>query len=233
MVPRLTEWIPILIILSLSSSCTGLESAAVPESTSTQDAALIIEEVGTLTDIDGNSYPTLQIGEQIWMGANLMAVHGPDGKPVEYFCYNDDQENCQIYGRLYGLDAVMHGDRGEGAQGICPDGWHIPSMHEWEILINELGGKSEAGRALKEPGSEHWQETSSGIGGASHMEILPCGWFDFTLEYRGLGQGCFLRSSSAPNASYASVWMLESNSAGIERGDLHPDDAIPLRCLQD
>ena len=62
--------------------------------------------------------------------------------------------------------------------------------------------------------------------------FLPSGWFDFTLEYRGLGEGCFLRSSSAPNSYYASIWMLESQSAGIERADLHPDDAIPLRCLK-
>lgn len=222
--------IPALLILT--ASCSSPEPPA-PTPEPILDTVLEGLPAGEVVDIDGNSYPALQIGDQVWMGSNLMVTHGPDGEPVDYFCYNDDEENCQIYGRLYSLDAAMQGGSGEGAQGICPDGWHIPSMSEWEILIDQLGGRSTAGRALKEPGGDHWQTASPEAGGESGMDILPSGWFDFTLEYRGLGQGCFLRTSSAPNPSYALIWMLESNSAGIEKGDLHPDDAIPLRCLKD
>ena len=225
--------IPLFLILALTASCDILESPSKPEAAPTQPAELIIENAGTITDIDGNSYPALKIGQQIWMGANLMATHGPDEEPVDYFCYEDNEGNCQTYGRLYTLEAALHGDSGEGSQGICPDGWHIPGMDEWELLINELGGKAVAGKKLKEAGDEHWLDASAGAGGESKMDILPSGWFDFTLEYRGLGEGCFLRSSSAPNPSYASIWMLESQSPGIKRGDLHPDDAIPLRCIKD
>jgi len=225
--------IPLVLIIALASGCSIFESPSQPEEPSTQPAELIRGETGAVTDIDGNSYPTLQIGEQVWMGANLMAIHGPDGESIDYFCYNEDESNCQIYGRLYTLEAALNGESGEGSQGICPDGWHIPSMGEWEILINELGGSAVAGRKLKEAGDEHWISASPGAGGESGMDILPSGWFDFTMEYRGLGEGCFLRSSSAPDPSYASIWMLESASAGIDQGDLHPDDAIPLRCIKD
>lgn len=224
---------PALIILTLAASCAIYENPSKPDLVPSQSAELITDEPKTVTDIDGNMYPAIKIGEQVWMGANLMATHGPDGEPVAYFCYNDEESNCQIYGRLYTLEAAMHADSGEGAQGICPAGWHIPSMDDWEVLINELGGKDIAGKALKEPGETHWLYASSESGGESGLNILPSGWFDFTLEYRGLGQGCFLRSSSSPNPSYASIWMLESYSDGIDRGDLHPDDAIPLRCLRD
>ena len=233
MISKKSLLILIMIILFILAGCGTKEVAALPGPTPTQKKDLIIEDAGTLTDIDGNSYPAIQIGEQVWMGANLLTTRAPDGESVDYFCYNDEEGNCQIYGRLYGLDAAMHGGNEEGAQGICPDGWHIPSMDEWEVLINELGGKAAAGRALKEPGDEHWITATSGAGGKSRMDILPSGWFDFTLEYRGLGEGCFLRSSSAPNPSYASIWMLESQSPAIKKGDLHPDDAIPLRCIKD
>jgi uncharacterized protein (TIGR02145 family) len=225
--------IPFFLMLALVSSCGTKAPTVLPEPTPKDDFPIIVEDAGTITDIDGNSYPALQIGEQVWMGSNMMATHGPTGEPVDYFCYNEEESNCQIYGRLYTLDAAMGGDSGEGAQGICPDGWHIPSMGEWETLIDELGGKNVAGKQLKEAGDEHWMNASSGPANLSQMTILPSGWFDFTLEYRGLGMGCFLRSSSAPNPSYASIWMLESNSAGIDRGDLHPDDAVPLRCTKD
>jgi len=233
MPPKKVRLIPPLIPLIFLASCAVFKAPPTPEPAPTQPAELVIGDAGTVTDIDGNTYPALQIGKQVWMGANLMATRGPDGEPVDYFCYNDEEDNCQIYGRLYPLGAAMHGQKGEGAQGICPDGWHIPSMYEWEILIEELGGTAAAGRALKEPGDEHWSVASTGAGGKSKMDILPSGWFDFTLEYRGLGEGCFLRSSSAPNPSYASIWVLESQSAGVDRGDLHPDDAIPLRCIRD
>lgn len=222
-----------MIILFILASCAKKELTALPEPTPPQEIELIIKDAGTLTDVDGNVYPALQIGEQIWMGANLLTTHGPDGEPADYFCYLDEEQNCQEYGRLYTWDAAMHGGSGKGAQGICPDGWHIPTMDEWEVLIEVLGGRDVAGGALKEPGDEHWMAATSGAGGKSKLDILPSGWFDFTLEYRGLGEGCFLRSSSAPNSSYASIWMLESHSSAIKRGDLHPDDAIPLRCLKD
>jgi len=231
MKPTFKELSPVLLILTLASSCAFQESPSKPEEAPTQPVELIIGDAGSITDIDGNSYPALQIGEQVWMGANMMAVHGPDGEPVDYFCYDDEESNCQIYGRLYTLEAAMHGENEEGSQGICPDGWHIPSMGEWEVLIVSLGGEDTAGRALKEPGDEYWRVASTG--GKSKMDILPSGWFDFTLEYRGLGASCFLRSSSSPNPSYASIWILESHSARVERGDLHPDDAIPLRCIKD
>jgi uncharacterized protein (TIGR02145 family) len=215
------------VILLLAAGC------ARGEPISTLAAVTEAAETATLTDIDGNTYPVLQIGEQVWMGTNLQATHGPGGEPVESFCYEAREDNCQTYGRLYTMSAAMGGDRGEGAQGICPDGWHIPSMSEWKIMIDHLGGQEVAGKALKETGTGHWAEASPGEGDQSGMGILPSGWFDFTGEYRGLGGACFLRSSSAPNPAYAFIWMLESQSDGVKRGDLHPNDAIPLRCVQD
>lgn len=226
----LPHYLVLALALLLAAGCTGGE----PDSSAGMEPeGFSSEEIGVLLDIDGNSYPALQIGEQVWMGSNLLATRGPDGEPVESFCYDDQEENCQEYGRLYTMSAARGGDSGEGAQGICPQGWHIPSMSEWKGLIDYLGGQDLAGKELKEAGTAHWVAASSGNGGQSGMEILPSGWYDFTLEFRGLGESCFLRSSSAPNSYSAYIWVLEAGSEGIRRGDLHPDDAIPLRCLKD
>ena len=51
------------------------------------------------------------------------------------------------YGWLYNWPAVMHGDstsntNPSGVQGICPNGWHVPSMEEWQQLRQYLRSES-------------------------------------------------------------------------------------------
>lgn len=213
-----TAWIRCVFTVGMLLAAAGCASEETRETPAPDPEVGNVLEIGSVTDIDGNTYPALQIGAQVWMGSNLQATHGPGGELVESFCYDDQEENCQIYGRLYTMSAAMGGQRGEGAQGICPDGWHIPSMAEWKVLIDHLGGQGIAGRVLKD---------QNGMG------LQPSGWFDFTGEYRGLGEAYFLRTSSVPNTSHANIWMIEPGSDGVERGDLHPDDAIPLRCVMD
>lgn len=77
----------------------------------------------TVKDSDGNVYPTVKIGPQIWMAKNMnLDVPGS-------YCYNNDERNCETRGRLYTW---------EQAQNVCPEGWHLPSKEEFEILLNYL-----------------------------------------------------------------------------------------------
>jgi uncharacterized protein (TIGR02145 family) len=103
---------------------------------------------------DGHSYPTVSIGSQCWLGRSLN--HGrevPDGVPaddgaIEKSCYGNDPESCRVYGGLYTWTEAMQGARTPGAQGVCPDGWHLPTRAEWEELAAFLGPAS-AGEKLK------------------------------------------------------------------------------------
>ena len=219
-------------VLLLVSSCATQEPDAVPVQESLP-APTMVESDGTVSDGEGNIYPVLQIGDQYWMGANLISTEDRNGNPIDSYCYGDLEDNCQIYGRLYTWEAAMNGSRQEGARGICPEGWHIPSMEEWADLINHIGTEGTAGGKLKEAGFGHWLRSSNLASNDSRMTILPAGWFDFTGEFRGLGAVCFLRSSSSPDPYEVYVWEVRSSSAGVERGSLHPDDAIPLRCIKD
>ena len=81
---------------------------------------------GTVSDVDGNVYPIIKIGDQWWMAASLNVTRDPDGGPIMGYCYKNDEANCEIYGRLYTWDTAMNGSTEEGAPGICPTGWHIP-----------------------------------------------------------------------------------------------------------
>lgn len=92
-----------------------------------------------VTDIEGNDYPIVEIGGQIWMAKNLRVTKAPDGTAVTSYCYDDNALFENKYGRLYTWDVAMNGSVIEMAQGICPDGWHIPSDEEWKILEIYLG----------------------------------------------------------------------------------------------
>ena len=128
----------------------------------------------TVTDIDGNTYTTVQIGCQCWMRESLRTTRYPDGSPVPmdtakysdyepYRYYPDhDKRNVAVYGYLYNWSAVMGKEspsdaNPSGVQGICPDGWHLPSMPEFndlELHVSSIdryvcdNEKSHIGKAL-------------------------------------------------------------------------------------
>ena len=95
-------------------------------------------------DMEGNSYKTVKVGNQIWMAENLRVIRTAKGDSVQNRVYNDSLSNAGTYGRLYTWNAAMNDSIAEGSQGICPDGWHIPTDKEWETLIDSIENQAEA-----------------------------------------------------------------------------------------
>ena len=105
----------------------------------------------TLTDYDGNVYNTVQLGQQCWMKENLRTSHYADGTAIELgtvesesIPYRYNSLNNSRDGYFYNLAAVMNGAASSnavpsGVQGVCPDGWHVPSGAEWEQLVEYVG----------------------------------------------------------------------------------------------
>lgn len=90
---------------------------------------------------EGKYYHTIQIFSQCWMKENLEAgtmIPGTqiqsDNGVIEKYCFSNSQDNCDIYGGLYLWDEMMQYTTAEGAQGVCPAGWHIPTDDDWKIL---------------------------------------------------------------------------------------------------
>ena len=104
----------------------------------------------TVTDADGNIYNTVLIGDQCWTRENIRTTHYADGSAIpteSYSVLNNDMSNYAIYGYLYNWTAVMNGASSStgipsGVQGICPNGWHVPSDNEWSKLTDFVGSQS-------------------------------------------------------------------------------------------
>ncbi|MCD4692922.1 MAG: T9SS type A sorting domain-containing protein [Calditrichales bacterium] len=137
------------------------------------------ETDSTITDYDGNLYHTVVIGEQVWLKENIKSLHYSDGTEIPgAVAYNNSDINAEIYGRLYTWDASMKDSKTEGAQGVCPCGWHVPSDAEWKQLENFLGGAAAAGGKMKEAGTAHWKFPNTGATNSSGFTGLPAGEFD-------------------------------------------------------
>jgi uncharacterized protein (TIGR02145 family) len=137
-----------------------------------------------VTDVDGNAYATVRIGDQVWMKENLNVTHYNDGDPIALvtqgelwkdlstpgYCWydNDPEVSGSIYGALYNWHAVETGK-------LCPTGWHVPSREEWDVLINRYGGVNSAGGALKATGTTYWNAPNAGATNESGFTALPGG----------------------------------------------------------
>ena len=135
---------------SLNNKIDSLENLVNNQTPATQDTvdAQPCPGVPTVTDIDGNVYNTVQIGQQCWMKENLRTSHYADGTDVpDIQLPNNGVGFMPEYGYLYDWSAVMHGEASSitapsGVQGICPDGWHLPSETEWTRLTDYVGSQS-------------------------------------------------------------------------------------------
>ncbi len=143
-----------------------------------------IPSAGTVTDIDNNVYNTVTIGTQTWMTENLKTTRYRNGNAVPvvndpvswaalttgaYCYYNNESNNAGTYGLLYNWYAVSDSRK------LAPQGWHIPTLDEWDILINYLGGQITASYKLKESGTTHWIQSGDNVTNASNFTALPGG----------------------------------------------------------
>jgi len=132
---------------------------------------------------DGQVYKIVRIGTQTWMAQNLN-YNAPGSQ-----CYDDDPKNCAIFGKLYPWNVAMNGAASDSSnpskvQGVCPKGWHIPSLSEWNQLIAQAGGGDNyrVSRALRSTSTDTtaggWGAPSYGIANDSTgFSALPGGAF--------------------------------------------------------
>ncbi|MDR3666052.1 MAG: FISUMP domain-containing protein [Ignavibacteriaceae bacterium] len=176
----------------------------------------------------GQTYNTVAIGDQCWMRENLNigslingTINQSDNGIIEKYCYNNDSVKCSIYGGLYQWDEAMQYDTTEGAKGICPIGWHVPTWNDFSILKTYVGNNS---NDLKDFG----QGSGSGAGtNASGFSALLAG---------GIYQGKFMSLGIVAvywSSTLAYYLELVNNSKTIFGGPIDKIAGNSIRCIND
>jgi len=200
----------------------------------------------SVTDIDGNLYHTVQIGNQCWTQSNLKTSRFRNGDIIPtglnnsdwqnttsgaYSIYNNDPVNDGLYGKLYNHYAVTD------SRGLCPTGWHVPSDAEWTILENHLGGSSVAGGALKstamQPTLGGWDQPNTGATNSSGFTALPGGLRNSFGDFSGMAIDGYWWSSSVLSASSAWFSLLNYGSSDIFRNSGNRKLGFSVRCCRD
>ncbi len=196
----------------------------------------------TVTDIEGNVYQTLVIGEQEWMIENLRVTHYRDGTAIPnltsesdwintssdaYAFYNNNVNNGDLYGALYNWYSV--GD----SHNLAPEGWHIPTIMEWQELFDFVGGAAVAGGKLKEVGTLHWLSPNTDATDEYGFSALPSGeraWSNG--NFQRMGEVVFYWSASS-NGSYGSGVALSHFTGGAGTNDWWKENGYSVRCVKD
>ena len=191
-------------------------------------------EYGKLTDSrDGQTYKTVTISDQVWMAENL------NFKTDSSFCYNNVESYCTKYGRLYRWAAAVGKSESEcgygktcslssgNIQGVCPNGWHLPSGAEWETLFNAVGGSSTAGTKLKSMSG--WNGDTDAFG----FSALPAGSRYSREHYSNEGSDAYFWSSTEDESNRAYDMHLHYDSDYASLGNFSKGNGFSVRCLKD
>ena len=195
-----------------------------------------------INDIDGNYYETVIIGEQEWMAENLKVTHYRNGDEIPtgfngsdwselstgaFAIYNNDPAIWETYGNHYNWYAV------DDERGICPEGWHVSSSEESNVLLSFLGGENIAGGKLKEAGLDHWIYPNEGASNESEFTALPGGNIGMLDgESRHLGIAGYYWSSSDYNQQYAWYNDLYYDVSEVFTQYTGKQYGFSVRCLQ-
>jgi uncharacterized protein (TIGR02145 family) len=218
-------------------------------------------EITSVTDIDGNVYPAAKIGEQYWMGKNLMVSRYRNGDPIKtgltgkdwelsgegarnvysrlypfYDNINSVEEVRLIYGELYNWFAV------DDARGLCPTGWHVPSMEELMQMIefivsdNENVYRDHSANLLK--ATSGWVRSGIGQNGTDiyGFTALPGGyitpggspWLRLYFAYFWTSTGKVGDNSSPGSAHY---YRMEAQSF-LPRMTMEKTAGMSIRCIK-
>jgi uncharacterized protein (TIGR02145 family) len=191
----------------------------------------------TVKDVDGNTYKTVKIGDQIWMRENLKTTKLSNGDSIPYYSqssslgycwHNHDIEYKDIFGAIYNYYTV------NDPRGLCPTGWHVPSLGEWGTLINYLGGDSIAGGAMKETGTEYWDSPNAGATNSSGFSAIATGGRDCSGVFVNVGKGAgFYTSEPLVDGMRSAIILNYNNTKAVLGSPGFPCNSQYVRCIKD
>ena len=199
---------------------------------------------------DGQTYNTVQIGDQCWFSENLNYgtytqgdVHATDNGVVEKYCYNNNTDNCDIFGGLYTWREMMDlpnacettscaAQISSNHQGICPPGWHVPTDDEFKILEMELGMTQAEADMLNT-----WRGSPVGTdmlaGGSSGYESIFGGRMSGANSFALINSYDYPNTATESGTSNSYRRCLRAGDSNVGRWDTFPKSwSLSVRCLK-
>lgn len=221
----------------------------------------------TLTDYDGNVYHAVQIGSQCWMQENLRTTHFANGNPIAMghtgsstsdayrYAPENDMNKVPLYGYLYNWPALVNGSSGSssnpsGLQGVCPNGWHVPSNAEWNDLANFLGTNYPCGgdgqniaKAMASTTTDWYTNNSNScavgnntsLNNASGFTALPAGFFAGGSMPSETGPNAYFATSTAGSSFlsyFVTVRYITYSQSTLQSNQELKSSAFSVRCVR-
>ena len=219
---------------------------------------------GTVEDYDGNTYHTVIIGNQCWMRENLRCSHYADGGLIPrktsgststspfYFYYYYTDALLVDYGYLYNWSAVMNGasssnNNPSGVQGICPNGWHIPSKSEFEEMTNFVNsfaryrcnnGNGSIARSLASQRNWNSYSNSCCVGSdlsannTTFFSAMPAGYYYSGTNISDLQNRSYFWTSTSESGSNAWTMYLDRQYGNVQWSNQSSYYGYSVRCVK-
>jgi uncharacterized protein (TIGR02145 family) len=182
------------------------------------------------------------MAENLNVGTRIDGVNNQtDNGTIEKYCYNDDVTNCDVYGGLYQWDEMMEYATNEVVQGICPNGWHLPTDNEWKTMEMTLGmtqieaddtGHRGTDQGLQMKSTSGWNNNGNGTN-TSGFNVLPGGDRHRSGSFYNLSYYGFIWSSSEYSGLSSWYRLLLFDNGQVGRGTSYKADGFSVRCLKD
>jgi uncharacterized protein (TIGR02145 family) len=204
---------------------------------------------GTITDIDGNVYKTIQIGTQVWMAENLKTTKYNNGTPIPnvinntewrnlttpgYSWYNNDAQTFKTtYGALYNWYTVTDN------RNLCPASYHIPTDADWTTLQTYIGGGRFTSGKLKEAGTAHWPSPNVIGTNETGFTALPGGYrfsdvyTNTDVSFIEVGNSGLWWSTSDFGYGEAIYWSMTQGDFDFWPNTSFKSDGLSVRCVKD
>ena len=179
----------------------------------------------------GKWYTTVEIGNQCWMNENLNITTSSGS-----WCYDDDDANCDIYGRLYSWGQALN---------VCPEGWHLPSDDEWKILEGTVDSQYEVGDAIWNGWGNRGADAGKRLKSTSGWNLdgngtdnfgfsaLPASYREIDGTFQYLGNNAYFWTSQDMSDLLATYRSIGYDTDKIGRLSLEKTYGFSVRCVKD
>ncbi|HLF14153.1 MAG TPA: FISUMP domain-containing protein [Bacteroidota bacterium] len=188
----------------------------------------------SVVNYGGVTYHSVQVAGQCWLRENLNVgeqtqpgLQQTDNDTIEKYCFIDETVNCTKFGGLYQWNEAMQYVTAPGGRGICPPGWHIPTLGELRGLDTTVAGNGNQLKALRQGVGDGEGTNTTGF------SALLRGYRHLDGSFSIFGYQTYFWTSTEQTPAIASSLYLFYNYSDLYFYNIDKGYGFSVRCLKD